>query len=282
MRMEHRPTADELLRHAGFLRALARSLLHDEQRADDVVQATYVAALKGAPAGRGALRAWLTGVARNIAKKVRRTEGRHAKRVRAAAYAGAAPSAAEVSANIEVSRMLTEAVDALDEPYRATVVLRFFYNLPPREVARTLEVPVETVRTRLRRALEQLRATLDGKYGDDRRAWSLALLPLATVRRTVSLKLAAAACVVLAALATVVVPRALRTTETLPRSANGDNRATVARDELDDIADPGPDADTPASARHYELRGTLDIPGAIAPGTARFAVTGVRKGRSSR
>jgi hypothetical protein len=67
---------------------------------------------------------------------------------------------------------------ALEEPYRETVLLRYFENLPPRAIARRLAVPVETVRTRLKRALETLRARLDRDYGA-RGAWSLALVPFA-------------------------------------------------------------------------------------------------------
>jgi protocatechuate 3,4-dioxygenase beta subunit len=54
--------------------------------------------------------------------------------------------------------------------------------LPPREVARRLGVPVETVRTRLKRGHALLRARLDGDYGDDREAWCKALLPFALAR----------------------------------------------------------------------------------------------------
>ena len=39
-------SAEALLEHATFLRALARRLLFDEQKAEDVVQETYLAALR--------------------------------------------------------------------------------------------------------------------------------------------------------------------------------------------------------------------------------------------
>src|SRR4029077_6361026 len=71
------------------------------------------------------------------------------------------------------------AVLALDEPYRAVVLLRFFEHLPPRAVARRLQVPVETARTRLKRALAQLRARLDRHSRGDRAAWCALLLPYA-------------------------------------------------------------------------------------------------------
>ncbi len=82
-------------------------------------------------------------------------------------------------ARAEVHCELVEAVLHLSEPYRFTVLLRYFEDLPPRDIARRADVPVETVRVRLRRALRQLRGRLDRLHDDDRRAWSLALLPLA-------------------------------------------------------------------------------------------------------
>ncbi len=70
------------------------------------------------------------------------------------------------------------AVLALDEPYRSTLLLRFFDDLPPRDVAKRTGVPVETARARIRRGLEQLRARLDKAHGSDGNAWRLALIPL--------------------------------------------------------------------------------------------------------
>src|SRR5262249_40197952 len=66
----------------------------------------------------------------------------------------------------------------LDEPYRTALLLRFFDDLPPREVARRTGVPVETARARIRRGIEQLRGRLDAAHGGDGRAWKLALVPL--------------------------------------------------------------------------------------------------------
>ncbi|MEZ5989327.1 MAG: carboxypeptidase regulatory-like domain-containing protein [Planctomycetota bacterium] len=77
---------------------------------------------------------------------------------------------------------MADAVAALDGPYREVVLLRFYEGLPPREIASRLEVPVATVRTRVRRALEALRTRLDERHGGDRRAWLAGLAPLAVLR----------------------------------------------------------------------------------------------------
>ncbi|HKD99913.1 MAG TPA: sigma-70 family RNA polymerase sigma factor, partial [Planctomycetota bacterium] len=86
------------------------------------------------------------------------------------------PSDAEILEREEARRAVVASVLALDEPYRTVLLLRYFEDSPPREIARRVGVPFETVRTRLKRALDLVRADLDRRRGD-RRAWCLALLP---------------------------------------------------------------------------------------------------------
>ena len=165
--------------HADYVRRLARSLVFDDARADDVAQDVWVAALEHGPRETSSLRAWLAALARNLAWKSRRGDRRRAAREEAVARPEAVPSAAEILERESVRRRVIEAVLALEEPYRSTIVLRYFEGLEPREVARRLDVPVETVRTREKRAREMLRARLDREHASDgngRRAWSLALV----------------------------------------------------------------------------------------------------------
>ena len=178
---------DSLAEHAGFLRTLARGLLFDRSAADDVAQKALLVALKRAPrGGAGAeassgfsLKAWLVGVVKNLARERGREEQRRAQREQAAARPEALPSAAETAARLELMQRVVAAVRGLDEPYRTTVLLRFFDGLKPGAIAKRLGMPVETVRTRLKRALEQLRLELDARHGGDRAAWGLLLLPTA-------------------------------------------------------------------------------------------------------
>ncbi|MHC4471541.1 MAG: sigma-70 family RNA polymerase sigma factor [Planctomycetota bacterium] len=172
------PPPEELLAHAGFLRNLARSMLADTHRAEDVTQETMLAALRSPPARPGNLRGWLARVARNLALKTRRSESRRLKREAAGAVRGDAPAAADVVARLETQRSVVAAVLALPEPLRSVVVERYFDELPPREIARRRGAPVETVRTWIQRAIAKLREALDREHGGDRRAWSALLLPL--------------------------------------------------------------------------------------------------------
>lgn len=175
-----------LLEHDGFLRALARSLVLDATRADDVVQQAYVAALQVPVGGAGeprSARAWLASVVRNIAWKLRRSELRRSNFERAGARSEALPSVADVIAREQARRRVVDAVLRLEEPTRSTMLLRYFDRLPPRAIAKQLGVPVETVRSRIKRALERLRLELDREYGGEgdrasaRATWLAAIVP---------------------------------------------------------------------------------------------------------
>jgi len=167
--------AQALLIHDGFVRALARSLLVDRDAADDVAQDTWVAALERGAAAVSLPR-WLAGVVRNRAGKHARSEGRRQQRERAVARGEGAPSDEEILEREAVRARVVAAVLLLEGPHRECVLLRFYENLPPRAIAARLGVPVETVRTRLKRALERLRARLDREHDGGRAAWSAALL----------------------------------------------------------------------------------------------------------
>jgi RNA polymerase sigma factor (sigma-70 family) len=148
---------EELLAHADFLGSLAHSLILDENRAQDIAQETWLAALKHPPAGVKNLRAWL-------AKAFARPEG--------------IPSTEEIVEEEEIRSKVVEAVLGLDEPYRDVIVLRYYRELPNKEVAKRLGLPLETMRTRLKKGLSLLRSRLDRVYHGDRKKWLLALAPL--------------------------------------------------------------------------------------------------------
>jgi RNA polymerase sigma-70 factor (ECF subfamily) len=171
---------DELLGHSGWARSLARSLVSDAAGADDLVQDALVAALKAPPRQRSNLRGWLARVMRNAAReRARRERARPAVEGQGRVAAEAlAPDA--LAAEREERLRLARLVRALEEPYRSTVLMRYWHGLEPTEIARQLGVPAGTVRWRLKTALDGLREDLDRESRDERRAWVLALLPLAS------------------------------------------------------------------------------------------------------
>ncbi|MEM6671785.1 MAG: sigma-70 family RNA polymerase sigma factor [Planctomycetota bacterium] len=174
-----------LREHAQWMGRLVSRLVRDADRVDDVVQDAWAAALTN-PAPEGTpLRAWLTGIAKRTALAHRRGETRRRDRETDRAEAavrsgdGAERDVAELAACADEQRFLLEALTELPESQRAVLLLRFYEDLPPREIAARLDVPVNTVRTRQRLGLQRLHAALDERHGGRSSAWATALLPLA-------------------------------------------------------------------------------------------------------
>jgi RNA polymerase sigma-70 factor (ECF subfamily) len=172
------PEPDPLIEHVEGVRRLARRLVTDQAAAEDVAQEALLHASKRRPREGWRLGAWLAGLVRNKARERARAERRRRAREERAAPASAVPSAAEVVARVEVHRRVLAAVLELPDPYRTVVWLRFFEDRGPRSIARLLGVPRETVRTQLRRGLDQLRSRLDADDRGSTARWSVALAPL--------------------------------------------------------------------------------------------------------
>jgi RNA polymerase sigma-70 factor (ECF subfamily) len=159
---------DRLMRERGWLRTLARGLVK-ENDVDDAVQESWLAALRSRSRPESSLRAWFRGLARNAARKLRRERGEVG--LEGGERIDAQPAVGELLAHAELQERLIAAVRGLAEPYRATVLLHYFEDLPLETVGRRTGVPGSTARTRLARALsdlrEKLRRELDGS------AWAL-------------------------------------------------------------------------------------------------------------
>jgi RNA polymerase sigma-70 factor (ECF subfamily) len=195
--------ASDLDRRSAWMRRLARGLLGDRAAADDVVQEAW--AKLGAARGRAG---YLAAVVRSLARRRQRSEWRRLARERDAARGEALPSADEIAARSELARLLAEAVERLEEPYRTTIVLRYYDDLCSAEIARQAGIPAATVRVRLKRGLDCLRTRLD-ESGGGRERWVSALLPLArgstnalgaSVTMLIAMKLALASLLVVSAL----------------------------------------------------------------------------------
>lgn len=166
-----------LLAQIDWVRALVKSLVRENDLAEDVTQATLAAAVERPPGGEPWSRAWLAAVARNFIKQQSRADGRRRHYETRAVRDDNVSSADEIVARAEAQRIVVNAVMRLDEPYRSTIILRYFEGLPPREIGALLQISVDTVQTRLSRAYEKLRAELSkssGGGGD----WMLAVGPL--------------------------------------------------------------------------------------------------------
>lgn len=291
--MSHRAhDASLLLEHAAFLRGLARSLVFDADAANEVEQETWRAALEHPPRDLHSPRGWLTTIARNIVRAKLRSDERRHRRERAAARPEAVPSAADIAARESIRSDVVEAVLALEPIYRDVVLLRFYDDRPPREIARILGLPVETVRTREKRGLAKLRERLDARHGGDRGAWCAALAPF-TIPLTKSI---GAGVVAVVAALVLAIPLAW----TAWMRADDARPATTAHAPMSPRVAPDPatpaalgavvDASVrEAATRGATLRGTLTTPsGAPAVGAvvvacgARVGIDALRELRHAR
>lgn len=173
-----------LLAHAAWVRRLAGCLVRDDALADDLTQETFMAALRHPPAAELPPRPWLGQVVRNLVRMRARGERRRGAREESAAATDPTDpveSPEQLVARAQAQQSLASLVVALAEPYRATVLLRFYEGLSAADIAARQGVPAGTVRWRLKTALDQLRTELDRSRSGDRQAWQLALAPLAPV-----------------------------------------------------------------------------------------------------
>lgn len=178
-------TPSELYSHADSIRKLVRGVLADDHATEDVLQDTYVMALEHPPhslaetnENRSSLGGWLRTVAKSIALKRVRGASRRSRREREHASSERIDGPEVILSDAERAKRLseiTERVLTLPEPYRGTVLQRYFENLPPREIARRSGVPLATVKSRLQRALARLRTDFEGQSGSHWRR-DLALL----------------------------------------------------------------------------------------------------------
>lgn len=142
-----------------FVRALLRRFLADPNVIDDMAQETWLAVLRQA-AGGPRSRAWLSTVARNFALQTLRGNQRRLVREATVARSLEIDPDGEVRYDAELRGRVLAAVAELDERYREVVRLRYFEDRMPTEIAESMRLPVETVRTRLKRALAQVHRSL--------------------------------------------------------------------------------------------------------------------------
>ena len=175
------PTAiseGDILQHGEWVRRLALALVKNPDDADELAQETWEAALARPPREAGPLRPWLAGVARNLARMRARSSGRRVRREESAVLPEPAQSPDELLERIEMQQQVVRRVLALDEPFRSTLLLRYYEGCSAADIARRQDVPAGTVRWRLKRGLDDLRRQLDDAHQGDRKRWALLLAPL--------------------------------------------------------------------------------------------------------
>ncbi len=158
-------------RHAPIARRMA-VLWGAGADADDVVQEAFVKAYAALPRFRtdGNFRAWLLSIVRNETRNVLRGRGRRAARdALAAGPVEGFVDDAETATTAALRRQgLAAGVRGLPPRFREVVACRYLLELSEAETAAALGIPHGTVKSRLRRGLDLLRAGLLEGGHDDR------------------------------------------------------------------------------------------------------------------
>jgi RNA polymerase sigma-70 factor (ECF subfamily) len=162
--------------HNRGLWRIARGILGNDSDAEEAVQDAYVRAFASLDAFRGdaSLGTCLARIV--IHEALRRVERRKPTIDLADVaeqlpldHAGSATMASPVgpeqaAARAEIQRVLERAVDALPSEFRAVFMMRVVEQMSIEETASLLGIPRATVKSRLHRANERLRATLGAEF----------------------------------------------------------------------------------------------------------------------
>lgn len=149
--------------HGPALEGWAYSRFNDRQLAEEVVQETVLAAWRKYDQydpRRGSERAWMFGIARNVAATRHQRNLRHLRTVPTDPVADSGLDDAELARVTERS-LIADAIRALSADHRAVVAASYWEGLSTKEIAARLGIPDGTVKSRLHYALRILRTHLE-------------------------------------------------------------------------------------------------------------------------
>jgi RNA polymerase sigma-70 factor, ECF subfamily len=165
-------------RHDRYLYRIARSVLLDDEEAEDVVQETFVRAFTHLVDFRGdaSLSTWLTRIAFNEALRRRRQRRRIVRLDDLVSAIGCSEKQFDKStmtapdldperatAQHQIRSVLERAIDDLPDSFRTVFVMRDIEEASTEETASVLGIRPQTVKTRLHRARRRLRDALASK-----------------------------------------------------------------------------------------------------------------------
>ena len=166
-------------RHDKYLYRVVRSVLADDNEAEDVIQETFIRAFRGLENFRGDanIRTWLTRIALNEAVRRRRRqrstvdlgelherEDRDPRRTSASSWLAGDNDPERAAAQSQMRQILERAIDGLRAPFRTVLILRDVEEASVQQTAKLLGIRPETVRTRLHRARRLLREKLGDEF----------------------------------------------------------------------------------------------------------------------
>src|SRR4051812_13179288 len=147
-------------RYTNLVYSVSKRRVSNASLAEEVSQMVFIRLAKAVPKlGTDAeLLAWLHRTAINASIDLWRTEFR--RRVREEQAAAMQTESANDTAWIELSPVLDEALNELNDAERQTLLMRFFDGKTMRELGEALGVSEDAAKMRVSRAMERLRATL--------------------------------------------------------------------------------------------------------------------------
>jgi len=145
-------------RHNTRLYRAARAILRSENECEDVMQEAYVQAFAHLSQFRAEARfsTWLTRIAEREALARRRRNQRQTEVEEPVVVI----TPEQEAGGRELVKMLERAIDALPDNFREVLILRTIEDMSVADTAAVLDVPEDTVKTRLFRARNQLREAI--------------------------------------------------------------------------------------------------------------------------
>ena len=151
--------------YGAVLYGVINKIVYDEQSAEDALQDAFVKIWNNIAqydATKGRLYTWMINIARNSAIDKLRSKGEIMK--------AKIQTGDEVVNNVQTGRKTEQVTDAiglhnmvagLKRDYEVIVTLAYFKGYTLDEISKTLEIPLGTVKTRMRAAMQQLREIFD-------------------------------------------------------------------------------------------------------------------------
>jgi len=156
-----------------LVRRTAIGIVNDGNLAEDVVQDVFVSAWRSRytfDPKKGKLATWLYRITVNQCARYRRKkimpstslEDVQARGFQLAAETDCSSGSPDPEAYAEYDRMMA-AVRSLNGNHRPVIILRYLNDLPYSEIAKALDIPLGTVKSRLNEAIKILRKEFNGE-----------------------------------------------------------------------------------------------------------------------